>query len=368
MSLMEIDFPPWPMTDPEVAAALAAAIADGSWGRYHGPHVPALEAALAAFHQVPRAITCASGTLAGEIALRAIGVQPGDEVILPAYDYEANFLNIHTIGARPVLADIHPANASAHIDALEQAWSPAVRAVCVSHLHGGLAAMGLLRVWADAKKLPLIEDAAQATGATVEGKPAGSWGDVGILSFGGSKLLTAGRGGALLIRDPAIAQRARVLLSRGVQQWAALSEMQACVLLPQLRQLPERTVHRHVQVQLLNDLIREVPGMTLFADNPPDSRAAYYKIGFNYDEAAFGMPREQFIKAMRTGGVAFDAGFRALHVGRSAGRYRAGGALAGAELAHRRVVMLHHPVLSRGPPAVELVAQAIMNTYRNRHR
>src|SRR5687768_2946673 len=104
-------FPPWPPDDPDVLIALRAAFADGSWGRYHGGHVERLEARLAEFHDVPHAVTCASGTLAVEVALRAVGVGRGDEVILGAYDYESNFLSVHAIPATPVLVDVHRDNA-----------------------------------------------------------------------------------------------------------------------------------------------------------------------------------------------------------------------------------------------------------------
>jgi perosamine synthetase len=224
--------PDWPRQDADVRAVVQAALADGSWGKYHGPFVPDLEEALAAFHGVPHVLTCSSGTLSVEVALRALRVGPGDEVILPAYDYEANFLNVHAVGARPVLVDVDPANACLDPGRIEGALGPATKVVLVSHLHGGLAPMARVQAIADKHGLAVIEDAAQATGATVEGKIAGSWGDVGILSFGGSKLLSAGRGGALLMQSAEVRQRAKVWLSRGVQQWAALSELQAAVLLP----------------------------------------------------------------------------------------------------------------------------------------
>src|SRR5689334_11877782 len=102
--------PPWPPPDPDVRAAVEAALASGDWGKYHGEHVSALEAELAAFHCVPHALTCASGTLAVEAALRALRVGPGDEVILSAYDYESNFLTAHALGAKPVLIDAAPHN------------------------------------------------------------------------------------------------------------------------------------------------------------------------------------------------------------------------------------------------------------------
>lgn len=367
--------PDWPFPDPEVDAALKAALSHGSWGKYHGPHLPRLENELAAYFGVPHVLTCASGTLAVQAALHALKVETGDEVILPAYDYEANFLNVHAIGARPVLVDVSAENACLDADRLETYPTtdrletyPTARAIIVSHLHGGLASMARIRAIADLKGIPVIEDAAQVCGATIEGRKAGAWGDIGILSFGGSKLLSAGRGGALLIHKPEIYQRAKLWLSRGVQQWAALSELQAIVLLPQLAKLGERTAHRSAQVELLRGLLHSTPGLRMFHNSEQSSQSAYYKVGFWFDEAAFGLSREVFVKAMRAEGIAFDEGFRAMHVGRAPHRFRAAGPLPNAEAAHRSVVMLHHPVLSLGPDAMEKVAQAIGKAYRNSHR
>ncbi len=287
---------------------------------------------------------------------------------MAAYEYEANFLNIHAIGARPVLVDVDPSNVCLNPEQLERALGPAVKAILVSHLHGGLVPMPRVRAIADQHGIPIVEDAAQATGATVAGRKAGAWGDVGILSFGGSKLLCAGRGGALLIQRADVFQRAKVWLSRGVQQWAALSELQATVLLPQLAKLPERTAQRRRQVQLLADLLRDVPGLAMFAEPSPLDEPAYYKVGFFLDADRFGLERDLFVKVLRAEGIAFDEGFRALHVGRGVNRYRAVGPLPAAESAHQRVVMLHHPVLSLGADEVEKVALAVRKAYGNAHR
>jgi dTDP-4-amino-4,6-dideoxygalactose transaminase len=360
--------PDWPFPDLDVRASLESALADGSWGKYNGPFVPDLEEALAAFHRVPHVLTCSSGTLAVEVAVRALKAGPGDEVIVPAYDYEANFLSVHAVGAQPVLVDVLPEDACLDPGRIEAALSPATKAIVVSHLHGGLMPMARVRAIADHRGIAVIEDAAQATGATVEGKKAGSWGDVGILSFGGSKLLSAGRGGALLIHKPEVWQRAKVWLSRGVQQWAALSEVQAAVLLPQLAKLPERTAHRLRQVERLIGLLKDIPGLRPFSNELPESEPAFYKLGFFLDESAFGLKRETFVNALRAEGVAFDEGFRAVHVARGANRFRAAGPLLEAERAHHSVVMLHHPVLSLGNEEVDKVAQAVRKTYRNVHR
>jgi perosamine synthetase len=102
--------PGWPFADSQVEAALSAAFANGSWGQYLGPNVPRLEAALAEAHGIAHALTCATGSLAVEIALRSVGVEAGDEVILAAYDFEPSFLAIHAIGAMPILVDVLPNN------------------------------------------------------------------------------------------------------------------------------------------------------------------------------------------------------------------------------------------------------------------
>jgi len=377
--------PTWPPPDDEVRAALLAAIDAGAWGQYYGENIPALEAELASFHNLPHALTCSSGTLAVEVALRALGVAAGDEVVLAAYDYESNFLTVHALGARPVLIDIHPRTWQLDPANLKAAISARTKAIICSHLHGGIVPMGLVMEIARPRGIGVIEDAAQAAGATVEGRAAGTWGDAGILSFGGSKLLAAGRGGALLFHDAQLFQRAKLWLQRGLQQWAPLSELQAAALRPQLRKLPEMTRRRADNVRELFSANPDreggggvhplphgrgspglAPGLNIFPCTVPNSRPAFYKLGFNYDPAAFGLARERFVAALRAEGIAFDTGFKALHVGRSPSRFRAACELTHASLAHERCVVLHHPVLSLSRANVLQVAEAVAKTYRFR--
>jgi dTDP-4-amino-4,6-dideoxygalactose transaminase len=259
-------------------------------------------------------------------------------------------------------------NACLDPDAIEAAITPATKAVIASHLHGGLVQMSRLIAIAGRHSIRVVEDAAQASGAIVEGKPAGTWGDIGVLSFGGSKMLSAGRGGAVVTRHADCLQRARLFLSRGIQHWAALSQLQAAALLPQLSKLPERTRQRHQSVKMLVGLLGGVAGLRVFASDLPESVPGYFKLGFYLDEATFGLSREMFVKALRAEGIAFDPGFRALQVGRAAGRYKAAGPLPNAEIAGRSVVCLHHPVLLLGPAEIEQVAAAVRKTYRNATR
>jgi dTDP-4-amino-4,6-dideoxygalactose transaminase len=361
--------PDWPPPDEDVRLALQAAYADGSWGKYQGNYVARLEERLAEYHGVGHALTCGSGTFAVELALRALKVGPGDEVILSAYDYPGNFLNVHAVGATPVLVDLDPAGWQMSLDRLPEAVSPATRVIIASHLHGGQVAMARLTAFAAERGLRVIEDAAQCPGALVQGRLAGTWGDVGVLSFGGSKLLTAGRGGAILAPHADVHQRARVVQLRGnINILCPLSELQAAVLLPQMAKLDARNARRLGNVAWLTDRLRDVPGLRPLGGVAPDSRPGFYKLGFQLDEASFGLSRERFVGALRAEGIAFDAGFRALHAGRSPSRFRRAGELSEADRAHRGAVVLHHPVLLGGEADVAEVAAAVRKTYANAGR
>jgi dTDP-4-amino-4,6-dideoxygalactose transaminase len=350
------------MPDEQVRRALQAAYADGSWGKYHGGSVELLQANLARYHGVVFALTCASGTFAVELALRALKVGPGDEVLMAAYDYGGNFLNIHAVGARPVLVDVAADNWNLDLTELEAAVGPATRAVIVSHLHGGVVPMREVMEIAGRHGLAVIEDAAQMPGAIVQGRKAGTWGDAGVLSFGGSKLLTAGRGGALITGRADVQQRARLLLHRG-NLVCPLSELQAAVLIPQLEQLDQWNAVRARNVQLLSERLQAVPALRPFTNTVPDTRPGYYKLGWQFDAARFGLSRAGFIAAVRAEGVALDEGFSALHVGRSPSRFRAAGALDEAGRVHAGAVVLHHPVLLGTESQVEEVASAICKVH-----
>lgn len=359
--------PAWPLPDEAIREALESAYRDGSWGRYHGGRVERLEQELAAYHGVDHCLTCASGTFAVELALRALKVGPSDEVIVSAYDYPGNFLAVHAVGAQPVLVDPHPDNWNLCVERLAGAIGPAARVILVSHLHGGVVPMRTVTDLAAAHGLHVIEDAAQCPGARVEGRKAGTWGDVGIVSFGGSKLLTAGRGGALLTRHAGVHQRARSWQYRG-NVVCPLSELQAAVVLPQLARLDETNQERTTAVRFLTERLRDLPGLRPFANSAEDSQPGYYKLGFRFDAADFGLPRDRLVTALRAEGIAMDEGFRALHVGRSASRFRQPGPLLEAERAHQGVLILHHPVLLGSPADLEQVALAFRKVYANADR
>jgi dTDP-4-amino-4,6-dideoxygalactose transaminase len=357
--------PDWPPPDEAVRAALESAFRDGSWGKYSGGNVERLERRLCEMTGRPYALSCASGTFAVEAALRALGVGPGDEVVLAAYDYPGNFLSAHAVGARPVLVDVAAGNWNLRPDALAEALGPATKAVVASHLHGGLVPMREVTALCGGRGVGVVEDAAQCPGASVQGRPAGAWGDVATFSFGGSKLLSAGRGGALVTSRPEVHQRARLALGRGNNLVCPLSELQAAVLLPQLAMLPERHARRAAAVGWLAEELVRVPGVRLYV-NEAEGSPGYYKVGLRYDAEAFGLPRARLVAAMRAEGVALDEGFRALHAGRSPGRWRAPGPLDEADRAHAGALVLHHPVLLEGEASVRQFGAALRIVHAHR--
>lgn len=350
--------PVWPLPDPDVLAALEAAYADGSWGRYVGPHVERLAAMLATMHHLPFALPCSSGTFAVELALRGLRVGDRDEVILAGYDFSGNFRCIEAVGATPVLADINPRTWSIDAECIRDALSAKTRAVIVSHLHGGLADMQQIMAIADDHNLFVVEDACQSPGAQINGGIAGSWGHVGVLSFGGSKLLTAGRGGALVTAKEEVFQRAKIYCERGNHAFP-MSELQAAVLRPQLEKLESRNKVRASNAQhLLRRCTAAVALHPVVVASAP-SRPSYYKLAwlFRSDECG-GWSRERFIAAINAEGVAIDAGFRGF-LRRSTRRCRKAGELEHSRRAAEATLILHHPILLQSEEVMNRVAVAI---------
>ncbi len=350
--------PSWPLQDKDVQQALEQTARDGSWGRYHGPHVERLEQLLAQLHQVPYSLACCSGTVAVELALRGLKIGAGDEVLLAGYDFAGNFRCIEAVGAFPVLVDIDPRTWCMAVDGIAAAMSSATRAIVVSHLHGGIAQMRALCALASERGVRVVEDACQAPGAIVQGRPAGTWGDVGVLSFGGSKLLTAGRGGAIITRHQDVCQRIKVVCERGNHAFP-LSELQAAVLAPQVERLEQRNATREARVKQLLSACAGIPALSPVALPPDGDRASYYKVAWRYHADHCGnWPRAQFVAAVQAEGVAIDVGFRGF-LQRSGRRCRRTGTLEHAQNAVDQTVLLHHPVLLEDTGTIDRVAGAI---------
>lgn len=223
------------------AATVKAAhrvVESGDYRLYSGQHCEQLSEQICQLCGSAESLLTSSGTAAVELALRSAGVGSGDRVLISAYDYPGNFWAIERVGARPVLLDTEQAGWRIDCTRLPELGGGPFRAMIASHLHGQLQPLSELRLWCEAAGAVLLEDACQAVGARVDGKPAGSVGHVGVISFGGGKVLSAGRGGALVTSDAGIAQRARIAAGSGSGPYS-LSELQAAVVVAQLPWLTE---------------------------------------------------------------------------------------------------------------------------------
>lgn len=348
--------PEWPPRAAWVSDTFESLAASGDWGVYHGPNCPALGNSLQELHRVPHVQLTCSGSMAVELALRILRLPAGSEVILSAYDYKPNFTTILHLGLRPVLVDIDPRSAQMDVQQLDAACSDHTKAILTSHLQGSLVDMVAVRQFADNRGLSVIEDASQMLGGTIQGKLAGTWGDVGVLSFGGSKLITTGRGGAVLTSREDLAQRLKLETQRGNDIYP-LSELQAAMLLPQLEQLAARRELRQKCVAAIELLLASYRGLQPFQQQFAQSQPDYYKLGFWYDPNTWdGLSRTGICAAMRAEGIPFDIGFQGLHLTHARSRFRSVGDLPHATHADQSVVAVHHPFLTEPHATAELQA------------
>jgi len=234
-----------------------------------GPEVTALEGELAALCGVTHGIGVNSGTDALVLALKALGVQAGDEVITSSFSFVASASAALMLGARPVFVDIVPSTYNLDPALVEEAVTSRTRAIVAVHLYGQPAAMDAIGDIARARGLAVVEDAAQAVGATYAGRPAGSWSDVAILSFYPTKNLGGcGDGGMVLTSRDDVAQAMRRLRDHGSPRKyehvelgysSRLDELQAALLRVKLRHLTAWNETRRSIAARYRELLRDAP-------------------------------------------------------------------------------------------------------------
>jgi dTDP-4-amino-4,6-dideoxygalactose transaminase len=248
-----------------------------------GAEGQALEAALAARARVRHGIGVGSGTDALRLALAALGVGPGDEVLTPAFSFVASSSTIVWAGATPVFVDVDPETYAIDVKAAEGAITPRTRGLVAVHLYGHPAPMAPITALARDRGLFVIEDAAQAIGAEVDGRPVGAWGDVTCLSFYPTKNLGAcGDGGMILTDRDDLHERARRLRHHGdrgryhhveLGTCSRLDELQAALLRVKLERLDEWTAVRRRIAARYGELLAGTP-LTLPVERP-EARHVY---------------------------------------------------------------------------------------------
>jgi dTDP-4-amino-4,6-dideoxygalactose transaminase len=252
-----------------IRAEVTAAVARVLESQYFilGPDVDAFEKEVAAFTECKYAIGCASGSDALILALLALDIGPGDEVITAPFTFFASAGSIVRVGAKPVFVDIDPVTFNINSRAIERAITPRTKAIMPIHLFGLCAEMDEIQKIAAAHKIPVVEDAAQAIGARYKNREAGSIGTIGCFSFFPSKNLGgAGDGGMLTTNDLALAEKLRLLHVHGARTKyeyellginSRLDALQAAILRVKLRHLESWSAGRQNNAARYAELFRE---------------------------------------------------------------------------------------------------------------
>lgn len=316
-------FAPWPVFTTEERRALANVLASRNWGGYPFPnqHADAFGRQFARFHGAKYGLAVANGTIAIEIALKAAGIKPGDEVIVPAYTWEGTVGPILLLNAVPVFVDIDPETHCLDARLLEKVISPRTRAILPVHLAMRFADMDAIMRVARKHRLLVIEDCAHAHGGKWRSKGAGSTGDLGTFSFQSSKLMTAGEGGAVITSSLEFFERAQTYTNCGRasstdryrQRFIGfnyrITEFQAAILEAQLKRLPRQNQVRVANMEHLESRLRGTPGLGFLKRDPRQTTIAPYQYVFKYSPEHFGVPRASFLGALEMEGVPCDGLF-----------------------------------------------------------
>ena len=326
----------WPDVGPDELDAVAEVLESGQLTM--GPKVAEFEAEVARACAVEHAVAVSSGTAALHLAVVALGLGEGDEVILPAYTFPATANVVALAGARPVLVDVDPTTMNVDPSAVSGALGPRTRAVLAVHLFGRPVDWEALEDGLPAG-VALLEDAAGALGARRRGRPCGGLGVMGCLSFHPRKIVTTGEGGAVTTNDPELATAVRRLRHHGWRPPAnddlprpgwnyRVSDLLCAVGLPQLRRLESLLEWRKALAARYTARLSEAV-VTPAADDGDQHGWQAYVVQLDR--------RDEALAALREAGIEAQIGTHALH---RLGAYRDQGPFPGADACFERALAL----------------------------
>jgi dTDP-4-amino-4,6-dideoxygalactose transaminase len=316
-------WPPWPDPRDEDAEAVAEVVRSGKWGQHAGEHTRAFEREFAAYHDAGWGVTVNSGTTALHVALEALGVGPGHEVIVPAYTFQATATSVLLANAVPIFADVEPHSMNLDSKSVARVVTERTRAIMPVHFAGLPADMEGVRELAASHSLLTLEDAAQAHGAVWQGRKVGAVGDVGAFSFQASKNLPSGEGGIILTNDEGTAARAAGLRDCGrVEDRVSsehhllgynfrMTEMQSALLRSRLRHLEAETQRRWKNGRRLTQRLSQTPGLEPLDPRPgKGDRRAYHLYPVRLrSELLDGVSKQRFIEALQAEGIPCAGGY-----------------------------------------------------------
>lgn len=292
--------PTWPPQNDAIAAAIERCYRSGDYGNYRSDSHDEFASRLIRLSDRQWCRPMSSGSLAIEMSLRALRLGPESRIAVAAFDYPGVLRAVECLGARPVLVDCRSDHPVIDVDALARLDASAVHAVVASHLYGASVAVDSLETLCEERGWAFIEDACQSIGMTIGGRPVGSFGNLSCLSFGGSKPVTAGSGGAIVGNDAASEARLRRWLDRPSDA-APMSPLQFAVIGPQLDDLQSNLNRKRSVAQSLGEIIPTLPAQT-------DTVPAYYKFPMVCQSPSH---REAVVRSAEHAGLPIGLPFRA---------------------------------------------------------
>ncbi|MGC8738443.1 MAG: DegT/DnrJ/EryC1/StrS family aminotransferase [Candidatus Hydrogenedens sp.] len=308
----------WPVFDEQERNAILEVLESGKW--FYGEKVKQFEEVYSQFQKAKYCVSCNSGTTALEITLQAIGLQHGEEVIVPPYTFIATASAVVRMGGIPIFVDVDETWCM-DPDIIESAITPRTKAIIPVHFGGKICDMDKINAVAQKHNLVVIEDACHAWGGAWKGKGAGTLGLGGVFSFQMSKNITAGEGGAIVTDDENFADICRSISNCGRSKtgpWyyherigtnVRMNEFTANILLAQLSRAEKQLQIREANGTYLTQALMDIPGIYPQPLSNRITRRAYHLICIRIKEEEFGCSRELFVKAVHAEGLPITSGY-----------------------------------------------------------
>jgi dTDP-4-amino-4,6-dideoxygalactose transaminase len=324
-------YPQWPVHDERDIEAATRVIESGNWGGYPYPGQEARRF-LKMFAEMQGGgypVAVANGTVTMEVALRAADIGWGDEIIVPAYTFQATAAAPMAAGAIPVIVDIDPQTYTISPQAVRAALTERTRAIIPVHLGAQMADMDAIMDIAEEFNLIVVEDCAHAHGAKWRGKGAGTLGHFGSFSLQSSKILTSGEGGVLLCRTHQLAAKAAGIINCGrshdpetMEETGTnytfganyrMSELACALAAIGLERFPEQVKQREEMLAYMEESLSEIPGVRLLKRDPRHTTRSFYRFIFAVEPKIFGAEHLEVCAALEAEGIPCWVGYEAMH-------------------------------------------------------
>jgi len=301
-----------PVSEPNIGKEEKENLADSiesGWISCWGKYIPLFEDKFAIYCGKKYGVSVSNGTVALQLALKALNIGNGDEVLCPNLTFVATANAITYTGAKPVFIDSEAKTWNMDPKKIEQKITKKTKAIIVVHLYGHVCDMEPILEIAEKHKIHIIEDAAEAHGAEYKGKKAGSFGIISCFSFYANKTITTGEGGMCLTDDKKLYERMCFLKDHGMSKekryWHPeigfnfrMTNMQAAIGFAQLGKIEEFIETKRKNAMIYNSLLKEIPGITL----PPEekwAKSTYWMYSILVDKKKFGMDRDELMKRLK---------------------------------------------------------------------